>query len=76
MAIRDRITRLAQRIEALGRGRDEGPRLGVIWGKPNETVAEARERHSRLYPGDDVQSMMVIGWEPMSAEEWERTYCR
>ena len=76
MASRERITRLAQRIEALCLGREDGPRLGVIFAKRNETDDQARERHARLYPEDDTASMMVIPWEPMTAEEWERAYCR
>jgi len=76
MAARDRISRLAQRIEALCRGREGGPRLSVIWRECHETDAEARARHTRLYPEDDVACMLVIGWEPMTAAEWERTYCR
>jgi hypothetical protein len=36
MAYRECITRLAQRIEALCRGREDGPRIGVIWRECNE----------------------------------------
>ena len=71
MATRMQIDRLAQRIEALNRL----PRIGFIWGERNETVAEARERHARLYPEDDAANMLVMGWEPMAADEWQKTYC-
>jgi hypothetical protein len=26
-------------------------------------------------PEDDVGTMMVIGWQPMTATEWEAQYC-
>jgi hypothetical protein len=38
--------------------------------------AEAKIRHARTYPEDEVERMLAVGPDPMTAEEWERTYCR
>jgi hypothetical protein len=74
MVTRTQIDRLAQRIEMLGRVREDGPRIGVIWRECNETATEARDRHARLYPEDDVANMRVIGWKPMTEDEWAKKY--
>jgi hypothetical protein len=41
---------------------------------PGQTVEEARKAHAARYPEDDVDSMMVIGWKPMTAAEWMAKY--
>lgn len=76
MATRERITHLSQRIEAVAAPTTSRPRLGVIWWERNETEAEAKVRHARLYPEDDVAQMLVVGPDPMTAEEWEKKYVR
>ena len=70
MATRDRIIRLAQRIEALGAPAASRPRLGVIFRERNETEVEAKVRHARLYPEDEVERMLVVGPDSMTVEEW------
>ena len=74
MATRDRITRLAQRIEALGAPAASRPRIGVIFRERNETEAEAKVRQARTYPEDDVGRMLVVGPDPMTAQEWGKKY--
>jgi hypothetical protein len=41
---------------------------------PGQTVEEARRAHAGRYPEDDVGTMMVIGWQPMTAAEWIAKY--
>jgi hypothetical protein len=41
---------------------------------PGQTVEEARRAHAARYPEDDVEKMMVIGWQPMTATEWIAEY--
>jgi hypothetical protein len=69
VATRAQLERLAQRIEALGRSEDDGPRVGVVWRNRGETDDEARRRHAMRYPEDDVDDMLVVGLEPPSQEE-------
>jgi len=76
MLSRQRVIRLAQRIEMLGAPAASRPRLGVIFRERNETEAAAKVRHARLYPEDDVERMLVVGPNPMTAEEWEKKYVR
>ena len=63
MATKVQIDRLAQRIEDLAQQAvpRSGPRIGVIWRMPGETGDAARSRHARQYPGDAVESMLIIG---------------
>ena len=76
MASRLQIERIAPRIEALARPtRQGGPHLGVVFQMPGQTVEEARKAHAARYPEDAVEMMMVIGWQPMTAAEWEGQYC-
>ena len=76
MASKQQIDRIAQRIEALGRPTQQGgPHLGVVFQMPGQTVEEARRAHALRYPEDDVDTMMVICWPPMTAAEWEAEYC-
>jgi hypothetical protein len=74
MASRLQIDRIAQRIEALGRPRLGGPHLGVVFQMPDQTVEEARRAHAVRYPEDDVETMMVIGWQPITTAEWMAKY--
>jgi hypothetical protein len=41
---------------------------------PGQTIEEARRAHAGRYPEDDVGTMMVIGWQPMTAAEWIAKY--
>jgi hypothetical protein len=76
MASKVQIERIAQRIEALARPTQQGgPHLGVVFQMPGQTVEEAREAHAARYPEDAVETMMVVGWQPMTATEWEAQYC-
>ena len=76
MASKQQIDRIAQRIEALARPTQQGgPHLGVVFQMPGQTVEEARRAHADRYPEDDVDTMMVICWPPMTAAEWEAEYC-
>jgi hypothetical protein len=74
MASRLQIDKIAQRIEALGRPHLSGPHLGVVFQMPGQTVEEARRAHAVRYPEDDVETMMVIGWQPMTEAEWIAKY--
>jgi hypothetical protein len=74
MASRLQIDRIAQRIEALGRPHLGGPHLGVVLQMPGQTAEEARRAHAVRYPEDDVETMMVIGWQPMTEAEWIAKY--
>jgi hypothetical protein len=76
MASKVQIERIAQRIEALARPTQQGgPHLGVVFQMPGQTVEEARKAHAARYPENDVETMMVIPWLPMTATEWEAKYC-
>ena len=75
MLSRQRVIRLAQRIEALAAPTSSRARIGVIWRMLGETDDAARRRHAQQYPGDAVESMLIIGPEPMSITEWEQKYC-
>jgi hypothetical protein len=69
------IERIAQRIEALARPTQQGgPHPGVVFQMPGQTIEEARRAHAGRYPEDDVGTMMVIGWQPMTAAEWIAKY--
>ena len=76
MLSRQRVIRLALRIEMLGAPATSRPRLGVIFQERNETEAEAKVRHARTYPEDDVERMLVVGPDPMTCEEWIEKYVR
>jgi hypothetical protein len=39
-----------------------------------QTVEQARKTHADRYPEDDVEMMMVIGWQPMTPAEWSAKY--
>ena len=75
MASKQRIDRIAHRIEALAQPTQGGPHLGVVFQMPGQTVEEARKAHAARYPEDDAGTMMVIRWPPMTAAEWEAEYC-
>jgi hypothetical protein len=62
------------RIEALGFWREDGPHLGVVFGRPGEAEEVARARHAELYAEDDAVNMPFIAWEPMTAAGWEEKY--
>jgi len=36
---------------------------------------EARKAHAELNPEDNIEIMMVVGWEPITKEEWAPNYC-
>jgi hypothetical protein len=74
MANRAQIDRIAQRIEALARPNHSGPHIGVVFQGAGQTVEEAREAHATRYPEDDVEKMMVIGWQPMTTAQWIAKY--
>ena len=72
MANRLQIERITQRIEALARPAQQGgPHLGVVFQMPSQIVEEA---HAACYPEDDVETLMVIGWPPMTTAEWMAKY--
>jgi hypothetical protein len=75
MASKQQIDRITQRIEALGRLRIGGPHLGVVFQMPGQTVEEASTAHAARFPEDDVETMMVIPWPPMTVGEWEAEFC-
>lgn len=75
MASKVQIERISQRIEALARPTQQGgPHLGVVFQTPGQTVEEARKAHAARYPEDAVETMMVIGWQPMTGAEWIAKY--
>jgi hypothetical protein len=73
MANRAQIDRIAQRIEALVCP-NSGSHIGVVFQLPGQTVEEARRAHAVRYPEDDVEKMMVIGWQPLTTAEWMAKY--
>ena len=75
MANKLQIERIAQRVEALARPIRGGPHLGVVFQMPGQTVEEARAAHAELYPEDNIETMIVVSWEPMTKEEWAAKYC-
>jgi hypothetical protein len=75
MASRLQIERIAHRIEALARPTQQGgPHLGVVFQMPDQTVEEARKAHAARYPEDHMETMMVIGWQPMTGDKWIAKY--
>ena len=51
------------------------------WSSPWRRVPDAgpngrgaRKAHAARYPEDDVGTMMVIGWQPMTSAEWIAKY--
>jgi hypothetical protein len=42
---------------------------------PGQTVEEASTAHAARFPEDDVETMMVIPWPPMTVGEWEAEFC-
>ena len=75
MVSRNQFDRFAARIDVLALPMKDGSHIGVVWRMPDETDEEARRRHSLQYPSDAVETMLVVGWEPMTREEWAAKYC-
>jgi hypothetical protein len=77
MATKAQIDQLARRIDDLAHraAPQSGPHIGIIWRMPGESDNAARRRHALQYPDDVIESMLIVGWEPMTAAEWEQKYC-
>ena len=75
VATNAQIDRISQRIDALPRPSQVGPHIGVVFQMPGQTVDDAQAAHAELHPEDNVETMIVVGWEPMTRAEWAAKYC-
>jgi hypothetical protein len=66
------LERLEQRLEELAPSIEGKARGFTSTDRPSRTAA--RTAHAGRYPEDDVETMMVIGWQPLTGAEWIAKY--